>query len=70
MRNYENDITRKSENPYTDQGERINIEDNCMCKWLTILLSSAAEENDWDKLEQRWSKPQKRQLEEGLQAAR
>jgi len=26
--------------------------------------------NDWDKLEQRWSKTQKRQLEEGLQAAR
>jgi len=25
--------------------------------------------NDWDKLEQRWSKTQKRQLEEGLQAA-
>ena len=26
--------------------------------------------NDWDKLEQRWSKTQQRQLEEGLQAAR
>jgi len=26
--------------------------------------------NEWDKLEQRWSKTQKRQLEEGLQAAR
>ena len=26
--------------------------------------------NDWDKLEQRWSKTQKRQLEEGFQAAK
>ena len=26
--------------------------------------------NDWDKLEQKWSKTQKQQIEEGLQAAR